>query len=204
MNAMSDTNSSARLSDLTEPFAKRFQKDARILAMHAAALYRDERFSDAATTLDRARTLDSRVTKILGDEGLKAIDEGRKITPKMAGGLKALEAKNYGNATTLLREALAEDPRNDLTAHLLSQAIANQLRALRDPSGREAAATAARELDELCRRFPNDAEMRQYFAVALRLSGSNIEAAQALDHAKRIGGHPEKMFGVAGMAAFRA
>jgi hypothetical protein len=89
MTAMPAAGPSARLADLTAPFAGRFPRDPSIQAMHAAALYKDERFPEAADALRRARSLDEKAARLLGDEAVKAIEEGRHLTPAAADGLQA-------------------------------------------------------------------------------------------------------------------
>ena len=200
---MSGADRSARLADLTGPFAARFPRDPDIQAIHAAALYKDERFAEAAEALRRARALDPKALRILGDEGVKAIEEARNLTPKVAGGLKVMKGGAYLSAAATFRQVLAEDPQNPLAARFLASAIAAELISMHRRSNHSEAAAAAREISELCRRFPDDAEMQGALAVALHFSGRDIEAKHALDRVEKLGGRPETMIDPAGVLAIR-
>ena len=191
---------SARLADLTGPFAGRFPKDATIQAIHAAALYRDQRFSDAADALRRARNLDDKAARSLGEETVKAIEEGRGLAAA-TDGLQALRARRYDDAAAAFRRTLAADPRNPLVARLLARALANHLTTLPYRPTHSAAPAAAREIGELCRRFPDDAEMQGALAFALHLGGRDMEAEVALDRVQQLGGRPEGLIDPAGVRA---
>jgi Zn-dependent protease with chaperone function/tetratricopeptide (TPR) repeat protein len=203
MTAMPAADSSARLADLTGPFAARFPKDPSIQVLHAGALYKDERFPEAAEVLRRARELDEKAARRFGDQHLKAIEEGRLLTPKAASGLKAMRAKQYDTAAAAFRQALTEDPRNYLAARWLARALTNQLVSSPHHSVRPAAVTVASEVGELCRRFPEDAELQAALSVALHLSGRDIEAGRALDRIQRLGARPEKFIDPEGVLVIR-
>jgi Zn-dependent protease with chaperone function/tetratricopeptide (TPR) repeat protein len=194
---------SARMTELTRPFAERFPRDPNIQALHAAALYKDERFSEAAETLRRARSLDEKAVRFLGDESVKAIEQGRMLTPKVASGLKAMKTRQYDTAIASFRQAQEDDPQNVLAARLLAQAITNRLLSSSQPSLDPAAATATREIGELCRRFPDAAEMQGALAAVLHVTGRDIEAARALDQVERSGTRPEKFIAVEDLQAIR-
>jgi Zn-dependent protease with chaperone function len=115
-----------------------------------------------------------------------------------------MRAGRYDGAVASLRLALAEDPRNPLAARLLARSIAHQITSPRHIMGGPASAAAAREIGELCRRYPDDGEMQGAFAVALHLSGRDIEAEHALDRVQRLGGRPEELIDTAGVRAIRA
>ena len=193
----------ARLADLTGPFVDQFPKDPNTRSLHAVALYRDGRFPEAAEALRRARDLDEESVQLLGDVIVKAIAEGRHLTPELIGGLQAMKAGQHESAASVFRRALAEDPRNALAARFLSRAIVNRLASVSLPLIRPAAATAAGEIGDLCRRFPDDSEMQGDLAVALHLDDRHIEAAQALDTVQRLGARPEEIIDPAGVLAIR-
>jgi len=203
MNAFSESNSPAKLTDRTGPFAKRFADDAYIQVLHAAALYRDERFAEAAATLKRARNLDARAVRFLGDEFAKDIDAGRHITPKVANGLIAMKSGQYNSAKAAFRQALDEDPQNFLAARFLARAIVTPLGSMGSATARTFAANAASEIGELCGRFPDDAEMQAGLAVALHVSGRNAEAARALDRVEPLGGRLDQLLDGAAVLAIR-
>ena len=77
-------------------------------------------------------------------------------------------------------------------ARFLARAIAYQLVSSPRRTVRRAADAGAREVGELCRRFPDDAEMQAALAMALHVSGRDIEAVGALDSMKPQGAGPEK------------
>jgi Zn-dependent protease with chaperone function/tetratricopeptide (TPR) repeat protein len=203
MTAMPAADTSARLADLTGPFAIRFPKDPSIQALHAAALYQDERFPEAAEVLSRARELDEKAARLLGGDYVKAIEEGRYVTPKVASGLTALRAEKYEKAALAFRQALSEDPRNALAARFLARAVAHQLVSSPRRMVRPAADLVASEVGELCRRFPDDAEMQAALAVALHVTGRDIEAGGALDRIQRLGASPEKFIDPADVLVIR-
>ena len=91
------------------------------------ALYRDERYVDAAKTLQRARELDSKITRYLGDETVKAIEEGRQLNPQVASGVKAMRARQFDVASAAFRQAQREDPGNPLAARWLSRSLVARL-----------------------------------------------------------------------------
>jgi Zn-dependent protease with chaperone function/tetratricopeptide (TPR) repeat protein len=200
--AMSAAGPSARLADLTGPFAGRFPDNANIQAIHAAALYRDQRYSEAAEALRCARNLDDKVARFLGEEAVNAIEEGHHLAAA-TDGVQALKAGQYEAAASSFRRALAADPRNPLAARLLARAIAHQLTSSHVRPTRSAATAAAGEIGELCRRFPEDVEMQGALAVALHLSGRDGEAGDALDRVQRLGGRPEELIDAAGVSAIR-
>jgi Zn-dependent protease with chaperone function/tetratricopeptide (TPR) repeat protein len=193
----------ARVAELTGPFAGRFPGDASIQALHAAALYRDGRFSEAAKALRSARSLDDQVTRFLGDDAVKVIEEGRDLTPAAVDGLTAMKAKRYDSAIDYFRRTLLDDPRNPLAARLLARSLAHQITSQGHPMGGSKPAAAAGEIGELCRRYPNDAEMQSAYAVALHLSGRDVEAANALDRVEQLGERVEKFIEPAGVRAIR-
>src|SRR5262249_24080667 len=127
MTAIPAAGPSARLTELTGPFAGRFSTDARIQALHAAALFKDQRFLEAGDALQRARSLDAEAVRFLGDATVRAVEEGRNLTPVVDDGLKAIKAGRYDSAAISFRRALAENPRNPLAARFLARAIAHQL-----------------------------------------------------------------------------
>lgn len=195
MNAIAAAGPSKHLADLTGPIAGRFPAAANIQALHAVALYRDERYPEAAEALRRARGLDETATRFLGDETAKAIEEGRHLTPVVASGLSALKAGRYRDAAGSFRKAMARDPHNPLAARLLAQAIAHQVASSRQVRGAPDPSAAIEEIGDLCRRHPDDAEMQGALAVALHVGGRDIEAADALDRMKRSGGRTEEILG---------
>jgi Zn-dependent protease with chaperone function/tetratricopeptide (TPR) repeat protein len=202
MNTMDAGDVPGKLAERTGPFATRFPNNAEIQALHAAALFRDERYTEAADTLRHARQLDEKVTQFLGEEGVKAIEESRQLTPQVMSGLKAMKAGMYETACAAFRQALVQDPKSPLVARLLARELVDQLVSEQKRSA-ELATSAAREIRALSQLFPKDAEIQASLAAALHLGGRNIEAAQALDRAKRLGAVPEKLFDSASLLAIR-
>ncbi len=202
MNTMDAGDVPGKLAERTGTFVTRFPNNAEIQALHGAALFRDERYYEAADTLRRARQLDEMVTRFLGEEGVKAIEEGRQLTPQVMSGLKAMKAGMHETACAAFRQALAQNPGSPLVARLLSRELVDQLVSERKRFA-ELATSAAREIRALSQRFPEDPEIQANLAAALHLGGRNIEAAQALDRAKHLGAVPEKLFDSASLLAIR-
>jgi len=204
MSVLATAQAPAAFTDFTEPFAKRFPRDPKIQAVHAAALYKDERFSEAAETLRRARDLDERAVRLFGNDLMKDIEEGRQITPKVASGLKAMKSGFYSSAKTDFRQALDDNPQNVFAARWLTRAILKSFASgghLTVPSA--VIATSANEISELCRQFPDDAEMQAGLAIALHLAGRHGEAARALDRVEPLGGRLDELIDAASVVAIR-
>ena len=191
------------LAGLTGPFAERFPRDPKIQAVHAAALHKDERFPEAAKVLERALQLDEKIGQFLGDEGVKEILDGAHLTPRTVEGMKAMKAERYDPAAVAFRQVLVEEPRNFVAARLLARTIAISVASASPYSVELTSANAAREIGELSRQFPDDAEIQVALAVALNRSGQRIEAARALDRSERLGGRPDKFLGLDGIATIR-
>jgi Zn-dependent protease with chaperone function len=174
-------------------FARRFPGDAQIQALHAAALYKDERYAEAADTLDRARRIDEKVTRFLGNEGVKAIEDGRQLTSRTMSGLRAMKARQYEAACAAFRQALAESPGNLRAGQLLARALVSRFVPGTVPSPAWVESTVI-ELRSLCTQFPRDPEIQAALAAALVAGGRNIEAAEALDRVKELGGNTGGLF----------
>jgi Zn-dependent protease with chaperone function len=186
-------DSPGKLAERTGTFLARFPSDPAIQAFHAAALYRDERYAEAAETLRRARQQDERVARILGEAGVKAIEQGRELTADAVEGLRAMKARQYQAAAGMFRRELLQNPGNATVARFLAQALAHQLLSSPRPSAAIAGSTAS-EIRDLSRRFPSEAEIQAALAATLHGGGRNIEAAQALKRAEQSGADPRKLF----------
>jgi Zn-dependent protease with chaperone function/tetratricopeptide (TPR) repeat protein len=204
MNAIQTAQPSDRLSELSGPFVDRFPRESRIVALHAVALERDERFPEAAETLRRARGLDEKVVQFLGEDTVKAIEESGHLSARALGGLKALKADQYDTAAAELRQALADDPGNLLAARGLARALVEGLASGNRRLLPGAADQVADEVSNLCRRFPDDAEMQVGLALSLHLAKQHIRAARALDRAVQLGGSPAALLGGAGVEAIHS
>jgi Zn-dependent protease with chaperone function len=180
-----------------------FPDDAQILALHAMALYRDERFAEAREALNKARSLDDRVAQFVRPEGIKAVEESRWVTPLVSEGLKLAEAGQHEAAVSKYRRALQQDPENVVAARQIAMSLLARAEQ-RTVSGNSADATKiVEECAELCRRFPEDAELHVAHAAALFGAGRNIQAADALQHAEALGGDVEKLVGHRGVRMIR-
>jgi|SRR5579864_4162924 len=193
ISALAPTAPPTRQTELIEPFSKRFSKDPHIQALLAIALFEDERFVEAADALKHAHELDAKVTQFVGEQDVKAIEQGRDLTPKIVGAAEALKAGQLETASATLRDALAENPRNLAAAQLLTRAIVNQLNSGRELSVRCAAAGAAEEISALSQEFPDDGGMQAGLAIALHLAGRNAEAEQALQRAEQLGADLDRL-----------
>jgi Zn-dependent protease with chaperone function/Flp pilus assembly protein TadD len=192
-----------RVVELAEPFANRFPRDAHIQVLYAAALYRDKQFRRAAETLRRAKQLDEKDARFLGDKLFEAIEQGRHISPDVSDGLDALDQRQFDRADSAFRKALAIDPQNPLAARFLSRSIVSKLLARQPLPEASLADPAVEEITALSSRFPDDAEIQGALAVALHLNGRNVEAARALDRMQQLGLRPEKMLPPDGVRAIR-
>ncbi len=195
----------ARAADISTPVAKRFPNDGGVQSIHAVALYKDERFAEAAQTLKEARDLDRNIVQFLGDNLVKEIENGRYIAPNVQRGMSDMKRGTYAGAITAFRQALADDPQNGIAAEWLTRAILKSLKPQRQsalPSSALASA-AAREIDDLGRRFPNDVEIQAGRAVVLYMADRYGEAAQALERIERLGGRTDKLLDDTTTAAIR-
>jgi Zn-dependent protease with chaperone function/tetratricopeptide (TPR) repeat protein len=192
-NTMAAAEVPVKLAERTGPFVTRFPADAHIQALHATALYRDERYVEAADALLRARKLDEKVARWLGDPAVKAIEEGRDLTPQALSGLKAMKVKQYESAASAFRRALVENPANLMVARLLSRTLVDRLASASAPSSTLVNSTTS-EIRALSHQFPREPEIQAALAAVLRISGRNSEAAEALHRAKALGGRPEQLF----------
>ncbi len=193
------------IANLTEPFVKRFPDNARIKAMHAVALYRDDRFRDAADTLQQAIRQDPQVTRMVGDQMVRAIEQGRTLSPQIVEGLKALKDKRFDVAIAQFREACGQGVPNAEAAHLLAAALLARVEAQLYPGEqRRAAIKAVDEIAELCKKLPRDGDLQAAYAVALFGDGKFTEAQSALRRAEELGAKPTKLIAPSGVAAIRA
>jgi Zn-dependent protease with chaperone function/tetratricopeptide (TPR) repeat protein len=188
-----EKNLDGKLADQSGPIAGRFPGQAQVQALHALALYRDQRFVEAAETFRRARDLDQRVTRMFGDELAKSIEEGSQLTPGVVNGLSALKANRYEEAITAFRQEQARNPHSSSIARLLARALIGRLTAQRTRSV-HLAESSAQEIRALSQQFPGDPEIHAALAGALSLSGHKLEAASALDRVRSLGGRPEAFF----------
>jgi Zn-dependent protease with chaperone function len=171
--------------------------------MYAVALYRDQRYAEAAKAMRRARGIDGKVTRIIGDQTVKAIEEGEYLTPKVVGGIEALKSGQFLAADLAFGEALKADPRNKMAARLRARAIIERITSSRQHSIRTVAAAEVGLIADLCRRFPDEAGLHAAHAVILHFSGRDGEAALALDRVERLGASPEKFIDAAGVLEIR-
>ncbi len=193
------------VANLTEPFVKRFPDNARIKAMHAIALYRDDRFRDAADTLQQAIGQDPKVTRMIGDEMVRTIEKGRTLSPQIVEGLKALKDKRFDVAIAQFCEACGQGAPNAEAAHLLAAALLARVEAQLFPGEqRMAAIKAVDEIAELCEKLPRDGDLQAAYAVALFGDGQFAEAQSALRRAEELGAKPTKLIAPSGVAAIRA
>ena len=199
---LSPKDLSEKLADRSGPIAIRFPNEPQIQALHAMALYRDGRYTEAADSLQRARQLDENVTRFLGEKAVKAIEEGQQLTPAMISGLEALKKGQHEIAAAAFRKTLASDPRNALAARLLARSIAERLVSASSIS-RTSTGLAASEIGALGKGFPGDYEIQAALAAVLHLGGRDLEASQALNRVKQLGGQPEKLFDSATLAEIR-
>jgi Zn-dependent protease with chaperone function len=172
-------------AETSAKFVERFPEDAKVLAIHAVALYRDERFAEASATLGQARKQDAQIAEFLGATMAKAIDEGRWLTPLVLEGNKLREQKDYRKAAETLRQAIQEQPENVVAARYLARTLIERV----DDEFREASVRrgVARECAALCRQFSTDGELEVAHAAALTRAGRDAEASEALDRAERLG-----------------
>jgi tetratricopeptide (TPR) repeat protein len=147
-------------AETTDAFVRRFPDDARIQAIHATALYRDERFSDAYEALRQARRQDDNVAAFLGPETTDAIEEGRWLTPSVLKGVKLAQNKLHTEATPEFRNALDQDPENVLAARFLARSLLAQADAGRINGNTAELRAIVKECALLCQRFPDDAELQ--------------------------------------------
>jgi Zn-dependent protease with chaperone function/tetratricopeptide (TPR) repeat protein len=203
MNALQQAGPSDRVSGIAAPLAERFPRDPYIQAVYAMALQKDKRYPEAASAMRRARGIDEKVARFLGAETVKVIEEGEYLTPKVVGGLDALKSGQYFTADVAFREALRDEPRNRLAARFQARTIVERITSSRQRSIRTVAAAEAGQIADLCRRFPDDAELHAAHAVILHFIGRDGEAALALDRVERLGVSPEKFIDSAGVLEIR-
>lgn len=185
---LSSSESVAPYAATTASFVERFPEDALILALHTAALYRDERFTEAYETLTRGRALDKSIDSYLGPDTIENIEAARWLTPQVLSAIQ-LE-KNHAHAEALqgFRQAIADDPKNLLAAQLLTRTLLAEADTL---GGRISPAALQDIIDEcggLCERYPDDPELQVAHARALFYAHRNIEADAALHRARELGG----------------
>jgi len=203
MQALSDPNLPKPHSDTTKPFAERFPKAANIHALHAVALYSDQLFTAAAESMDRALRLDKSASRLLGEQGIKNIEDGRNLTPAIVSGIKALEQKQFSAAVSAFRGALAETPANVVAARMLSRALCYELAQKPQRSRPSTANSAIDAIAELSQQFPGDGEIHAHRAVALHLGGRSVEAAGELERARELGANPDDILGLEGSKKIR-
>jgi Zn-dependent protease with chaperone function len=176
----------------TGPFAKMFPDDAHIQALHALALLGDERFREAWETWHQARQHDGAVGGFLGADTAKALEESRWMTPRVIEGRKLTANGSHPSARVAFQRALEEEPDNVVAARLLTKSLLNHAGTGRDsPKVAEVLDTCR----ELCRRFPQDPDLHVACAAALFRNGRNIEANDALQRAKDLGGNLDRLAG---------
>jgi Zn-dependent protease with chaperone function len=191
-------------TNLTDRFVKRFPDNARIKAMHAIALYRDQRFPEAADTLQLALQQDATIAQMIGGQGVRAIEDGRALTPKVVEGIKAIKERRYEAAVALFRQVCSEMPDNPQAARWLADAMLGRINEQLSRRNQSAAADAVREIARLCRRFPRDGELRAAYAAALFSDRHFAEAKAALLRAEELGADATRLVGPMGVAAIRA
>lgn len=177
----------------TAPFVSRFPDDASIAALHAVALYRDERFPEAYAFLVKARERDEKAVQLISPETIKAIEEDRWLSHTALDATNRFKKHKFVEARTDLRQQLKDEPQNLTAARFLAMKLVADLRALRVPP----AGSHRRVIDEcekLCAQFPTDPMLQLVRAGALHISGRHIDAMQAIGRAKELGGDPQKYF----------
>ena len=184
---MSSEDAKEPFAETTGSFVDEFPDDASIQALHAVALYRDQRFTDAYTTLQKANEIDADAVQRLGPEAVSAIEQGRWFTPLVMEGVKLAEANSHREAVVKYRQAVAADPENLVAAQLLSRSLLNR----DDPrfGAKVHFEETADEVTKLSERFPEDPELHVARAAALYRMGRNIEAVAALDRSEELGGN---------------
>ncbi len=193
------------VASLTQPFVKRFPDDPRIKAANAIALYRDERFPEAADALQQAIRQDPLVTRMIGDQAVQAIEQARSLNPKIVEGTKALREQRYDVAIARFREACGPGVPNAEAAHLLAAALLGRIEApLYHSEQRKAASDALSEISGLCKRLPRDGDLQAAYAVALFNDGKFSEAQNALRRAEELGAKPATLIQPSSLAAIRA
>ncbi len=178
-------------TNLTDPFVKRFPDNARIKAMHAIALYRDQRFPEAADTLQLALQQDATIAQMIGSQGVRAIEDGRALTPKVVEGIKAIKERRYEAAVALFRQVCTEMPDSPQAARWLADAMLGRVNEQLTRRNQSAAADAVREIARLCRRFPRDGELQAAYAAALFSDRHFAEAKAALLRAEELARTPQ-------------
>lgn len=191
-------------TNLTDPFVKRFPDNARIKAMHAIALYRDQRFPEAADTLQLALQQDATIAQMIGSQGVRAIEDGRALTPKVVEGIKAIKERRYEAAVALFRQVCTEMPDSPQAARWLADAMLGRVNEQLTRRNQSAAADAVREIARLCRRFPRNGELQAAYAAALFSDRHFAEAKAALLRAEELGADATRLVGPMGVAAIRA
>jgi Zn-dependent protease with chaperone function len=192
---MSSSEAAAPYAATTASFVDQFPEDTSILGLHAAALYRDERFTEAYETLVRTREHDKSIDSYLGPVVIASIEQGRWLTPQVLSAIELEEKQAHAEAAQGFRDVLVDDPNNLLAAQLLTRTLVAELGGLR---GRYSTAELEKIIDEcggLCERYPGDPELQVAHAATLFYAHRNIEADAALHRARELGGDLNELAG---------
>lgn len=188
-------------ADESAKWVEKFPDNAKLLALHAVALHRDERFFEAWEALEKSRRISSEGVQMLGEQGVAMLDEGKWVTPQVAAGMKFLQDKSSSQAIVSFRAALAEDQDNFVAARWLAQALLEQPDASSKPGGDRA---VLEELKGLSAKFPDDAQLHVAYAAALHRAGKNTEADAELKRARALGLNVDALLGPSGTARIQA
>ena len=96
----------------TEPFATKFPASARILSMHAVALFGDGQFQEAYQTWHHASELNQSGEKLLGKETIESLENGKWLTPNVMNGIDLSKKGLHYEAAREFRSALQQDGNN--------------------------------------------------------------------------------------------
>ncbi len=176
-------------SEAIAAFQVQFPDDADLMAVHAMALARENKFSAAAEELRLARTRKPEIDRYVTPDMVTQIESMAKMmTPDYAQGLADYDAKRFTEARRRFRAALDDQPENVVFARSLGHALLAQ-----SVSGPQV--QSDREIGDLAKRFPEDGELQALAGVSLANRQRHREAVAAFDRAKRLGFDPATLIG---------
>lgn len=202
LGAITSNDRAEPAATISRPFVEQFPDDARVLAVHALALFIDEQGREACETLEQARRGDAHVDNFLGKQTAELIENGRWMTPQIFEAMRLQRKGALAEAAVAFRGALQQDAQNVHLARMLSAALLADLAkpTPKSPSLRQSLAESA----ALCERFPDDPVLHVHRAALLFRGGRSLEAESALDRAAALGADVKQLAGTEGVSAVRA
>jgi Zn-dependent protease with chaperone function len=187
----------------SSPFVDAFPNDAHILALHAQALFQDERGPEAFQAFEQARRQNPRIDDYVGKQWVEVLEQGKWMTPLVFEGMKLLGQKSFVAAAAKFRTALEGDPENARIARLLASAVVAEINSRQALASPAEIRQALHECESLSERFPAEPELHVVRAAMLFRSGRSEDANEALDRARSLGGDVDKLAGPQGALAVR-